>query len=147
MRWKMAHIRDNCSQPFRAELRSKSGSVYIAQTDVNGVISCSCLGWLMLQLPIEQRVCKHLAEALGIPQTKKADVDKAKKDGKAYKPSKAKIPRRTASILKDDASAPASSLADYDAEIMRLIAEKNRLIKPDEKPEVKRQIILSDDDE
>ncbi len=37
---------------------------YVLKTDKNGVVSCSCMSWRFQKLPIGDRCCKHLLEAV-----------------------------------------------------------------------------------
>ena len=58
----MAHMtKHNRGRALEGQVHGSKGATYYLTTDANGVISCSCPGWLFKKkLPIEDRVCKHL---------------------------------------------------------------------------------------
>lgn len=43
------------------EVEGDSGKTYRVSVDAKQVISCTCPSWKFQKLPIEERVCKHVA--------------------------------------------------------------------------------------
>ena len=55
---------DNGGRDLIAAVTGSRGARYFITTDGDGVVSCTCMAWRFMKLPIARRTCKHITETL-----------------------------------------------------------------------------------